>query len=152
MYNLYVLIGQIIESSQYIEWNLALMLRCDTILKEFEQTNSIPLSRFENVVKEAENMAYELGHMTLGEIIRLVKQTKQLSNSDILNLEKVLKTRNYIVHQYFKKHNIVEEKDSPYIIEKEINYLTNVLLNMNELNDLLVKVVKFEQNQLETIR
>ena len=36
MEKLYILIGQIIENAQYVEWNLALMLRCHTILKEFE--------------------------------------------------------------------------------------------------------------------
>lgn len=152
MNRIYNLIGQIIENSQYIEWNLALMLRCDTILKEFEETNTIPLSRFESVLKEAENLAYELGHMTLGEIVRLVKETNQLSINEIEGLEKVLRTRNYLVHQYFKKHNIEEEKNNPIFIEKEINYLTNILNNMVQINSILVKIVNFEIEQLESIR
>lgn len=152
MNRIYNIIGQIIENSQYIEWNLALMLRCDTILKEFEETNTIPLSRFESVMKEAENLAYELGHMTLGEIVRLVKETNQLSINEIEGLEKVLRTRNYLVHQYFKKHNIEEEKNNPIFIEKEINYLTNILNNMVQINSILAKIVNFEIEQLESIR
>lgn len=152
MNQIYNLIGQIIENSQYIEWNLALMLRCDTILKEFEKTSSIPLSRFETVVKEAENLAFELGHMTLGEIIRLARETNQLSNYEIESLEKVLRARNYLVHQYFKKHNIEEEKSNPNFLEKEINYLTNILNNMLQVNNALAKIVKFEQEQLDSIR
>ena len=89
MDKLYLLVGQIIENAQYIEWNLALMLRCHMILKEFEENDTIPLSVFENVVKDAEDLSYELSHQTLGEIVHRVKETRLLKLDDILKLEKL---------------------------------------------------------------
>lgn len=152
MEKIYQLIGQIIENSQYIEWNLALILRCNTILKEFERTNSIPLSRFENVLQEADELADELGKMTLGEIIHRVKEIERLRSEDIEQLERVLRTRNYLVHQYFKKHNIEEEKQDANFINNEVKYLETILQKMYEVNSVLVEIINFEQAQLSTIR
>ena len=152
MEKIYQLIGQIIENSQYIEWNLALILRCNTILKEFERTNSIPLSRFENVLQEADELADELSRMTLGEIIHRVKEIERLRGEDIQQLERVLRTRNYLVHQYFKKHNIEEEKQDANFINNEVKYLETILQKMYEVNSVLVEIINFEQAQLSTIR
>ena len=152
MEKIYQLIGQIIENSQYIEWNLALILRCNTILKEFERTNSIPLSRFENVLQEADELADELSRMTLGEIIHRVKEIERLRSEDIEQLERVLRTRNYLVHQYFKKHNIEEEKQDSNFINNEVKYLETILQKMYEVNSVLVEIINFEQAQLSTIR
>ncbi|MCI6716441.1 MAG: hypothetical protein SOZ32_04205 [Bacilli bacterium] len=152
MEKIYQLIGQIIENSQYIEWNLALILRCNTILKEFERTNSIPLSRFENVLQEADELADELSRMTLGEIIHRVKEIERLRGEDIEQLERVLRTRNYLVHQYFKKHNIEEEKQDANFINNEVKYLETILQKMYEVNSVLVEIINFEQAQLSTIR
>ncbi len=152
MKKIYQLIGQIIENSQYIEWNLALILRCNTILKEFERTNSIPLSRFENVLQEADELADELSRMTLGEIIHRVKEIERLRGEDIEQLERVLRTRNYLVHQYFKKHNIEEEKQDANFINNEVKYLETILQKMYEVNSVLVEIINFEQAQLSTIR
>ena len=152
MEKIYQLIGQIIENSQYIEWNLALILRCNTILKEFERTNSIPLSRFENVLQEADELADELSRMTLGEIIHRVKEIERLRGQDIEQLERVLRTRNYLVHQYFKKHNIEEEKQDANFINNEVKYLETILQKMYEVNSVLVEIINFEQAQLSTIR
>lgn len=152
MEKIYQLIGQIIENSQYIEWNLALILRCNTILKEFERTNSIPLSRFENVLQEADELADELSRMTLGEIIHRVKEIERLRSEDIEQLERVLRTRNYLVHQYFKKHNIEEEKQDANFMNNEVKYLETILQKMYEVNSVLVEIINFEQAQLSTIR
>lgn len=152
MEKIYQLIGQIIENSQYIEWNLALILRCNTILKEFERTNSIPLSRFENVLQEADELADELSRMTLGEIIHRVKEIERLRGEDIEQLKRVLRTRNYLVHQYFKKHNIEEEKQDANFINNEVKYLETILQKMYEVNSVLVEIINFEQAQLSTIR
>lgn len=152
MEKMYQLIGKIIESSQYIEWNLAIILRCNTILKEFEKTNHISLSRFENVLQEAEEQAIELEKMTLGEIIHRIKEIERLQDEDIIQLEKVLRTRNYLVHQYFKKHNIEEEKKDIKFVNNEIRYLEDILQKMYIVNNTLVEVINFEQAQLNTIK
>ena len=147
MERLYTLVGQIIENAQYIEWNLALMLRCHMILKEFEENDTIPLSVFENVVKDAEDLSYELSHQTLGEIVHRVKETRLLKLDDILKLEKVLRERNKLVHQYFKKYDFDDNSN----VEKEISYLTNILNNMNQVNIALADIINQQQEQINSI-
>lgn len=147
MNRIYTLIGQIMENAQYVEWNLALMLRCHTILKEFEETDTIPLSLFENVIKDAENLAYELSHQTLGEILRKVKETRLLKLDEINKLEKVLRERNQLVHQYFKKHDF----DSVVNIEKEVLYLEGILNNMHELNVVLAEIINNQEALINSI-
>lgn len=147
MNRIYTLIGQIMENAQYVEWNLALMLRCNTILKEFEETDTIPLSLFENVIKDAENLAYELSHQTLGEILRKVKETRLLKLDEINKLEKVLRERNQLVHQYFKKHDF----DSVVNIEKEVLYLEGILHNMHELNVVLAEIINNQEALINSI-
>lgn len=147
MERLYTLVGQIIENAQYIEWNLALMLRCHMILKEFEENDTIPLSVFENVVKDAEDLSYELSHQTLGEIVHRVKETRLLKLDDILKLEKVLRERNKLVHHYFKKHDFDDNSN----VEKEISYLTNILNNMNQVNITLADIINQQQEQINSI-
>lgn len=147
MEKLYILIGQIIENAQYVEWNLALMLRCHTILKEFEDCDTIPLSVFENVIKDAEDLSYELSHQTLGEILRRVKETRLLKLNDILKLEKVLKERNKLVHQYFKKQDF----NSTINITKEISYLEEILQNMHQVNVILADIINEQERQINSI-
>ena len=110
------------------------------------------MSRFENVLQEADELADELSRMTLGEIIHRVKEIERLRSEDIEQLERVLRTRNYLVHQYFKKHNIEEEKQDANFINNEVKYLETILQKMYEVNSVLVEIINFEQAQLSTIR
>ena len=83
MERLYTLVGQIIENAQYIEWNLALMLRCHMILKEFEENDTIPLSVFENVKSKSfmYGSTWRVKAQTLKQHI-----TPMCSNNDIHSL------------------------------------------------------------------
>lgn len=147
MDRVYTLIGKIIENAQYIEWNLALMLRCHTILKEFEESNTILLSVFENVIKEAEDLSYELSHKTLGEILYQVKETRLLNLSEINKLESVLRQRNKLVHHYFKNNDFNDNIN----IEREINYLQSILDNMNEVNIILANIINQQEESINSI-
>ena len=111
MNRLYIAIGEIIKNTQYVEYNLGLMIRCHTILKEFEKSNTVELDRFNQVVEEASKISYELQYMTLGEILRRVKNTGWLRLEEINKLEYVLKNRNYLensqssIHQLYLRMN-----------------------------------------------
>lgn len=150
MKRIYTLIGEIIKNTQYVEYNLALMIRCHTILKEFEKSNTIDIDLFNSVVEEASKIAYDLQYMTLGEIIYKVKNTRWLKLDEVNKLEKVLKNRNYLVHQYFKKHDVEEGKGEDFIL-KEIKYLDDILYNIRDVNDFLVKIVLRQQKLLDSI-
>ena len=58
----------------------------------------------------------------------------------------------FLVHQYFKKHNIEEEKQDANFINNEVKYLETILQKMYEVNSVLVEIINFEQAQLSTIR
>lgn len=150
MDRIYKSIGEIIKNTQYIEYNLALMIRCHTILKEFEKSNTIDLELFNSVVEEASKISYELQYMTLGEILRRVKNTGWLRLEEINKLEKVLKNRNYLVHQYFKKHDVEEGKPEEFIVN-ELKFLNDILTNIKEVNDFLVRIVIRQQKLLDSI-
>lgn len=150
MDRLYKAIGEIIKNTQYVEYNLGLMLRCHTILKEFEKSNTIELTKFKEVVDEASKISYELQYMTLGEILRRVKNTGWLRLEEINKLEYVLKNRNYLVHQYFKKHDVEENINDSFILN-ELKFLNNILSTIKEVNEFLVRIVIRQQKLLDSI-
>lgn len=150
MDRVYKAIGEIIKNTQYVEYNLALMIRCHTILKEFEKSNVIELDRFNQVVEEASKISYELQYMTLGEILRRVKNTGWLRLEEINKLESVLKNRNYLVHQYFKKHDVEEGKSEEFICG-ELKFLNSILSNIKDVNEFLVRIVLRQQKLLDSI-
>lgn len=150
MNRLYIAIGEIIKNTQYVEYNLGLMIRCHTILKEFEKSNTVELDRFNQVVEEASKISYELQYMTLGEILRRVKNTGWLRLEEINKLEYVLKNRNYLVHQYFKKNDMEESKGENFIVN-ELKFLNNILNTIKEVNEFLARIVIRQQKLLDSI-
>ena len=150
MNRLYIAIGEIIKNTQYVEYNLGLMIRCHTILKEFEKSNTVELDRFNQVVEEASKISYELQYMTLGEILRRVKNTGWLRLEEINKLEYVLKNRNYLVHQYFKKNDVEESKGENFIVN-ELKFLNNILNTIKEVNEFLARIVIRQQKLLDSI-
>ncbi len=152
MDRIYSLIGKIIENAQYIEFNLATLVKCDYILKEFDHTSELSLSRYNQIVEEAIQTSNELTHKTLGEIIFQIKAINRLDNEEIACLEKVLKTRNYLIHQYFKKNDFSKEASNEAFLLKEINYLTNIFSSMYNLNTSLARIIEYEQKELAQIK
>lgn len=150
MQKIYLLVGQIIENAQYIEFNLATLVKCDYILKEFDKTNEMKVSRYNKIVEEAEVISSALSRKTLGEIILQIKELNRLEIDEITCLEKVLRTRNYLVHQYFKKNDF--SKSNETFINKEISYLTNILNSMYNLNNSLARIIEYEQMELNSIK
>lgn len=151
MERIYTLIGKIIENAQYIEYNLTTLVKCDYILKEFDKQTELSLSRYNKIVEEASFYASELNHKTLGEIILKLKQMNRLSIDEIDCLHKVLKTRNYLIHQYFKKNDFTNHYLDESFLKNEINYLFNTLTSMNNLNNSLARIIEYEQLELKNI-
>lgn len=152
MERIYSLIGKIIENAQYIEFNLITLVKCDYILKEFDNKSELSLVKYNLIVEEAEITSLELTHKTLGEIIHQIKSLNRLDSDEIACLERVLKTRNYLVHQYFKKNDFLKQNIDNNFIKKEIDYLTNILVSMYNLNNSLAKIIEYEQAELALIK
>ncbi len=152
MNRIYQLVGQIIENAQYLEFNLLLMLKYDIILKAFDKSHAITIEKYHQLVIDAENKSMELKHKTMGEIIHNIREMNRLSEDEVNKLEKVLKTRNYLVHQYFKKHDFEHFYQDEEFLNKEINYLKDTLSTMSHLNLSVASIITYQQEMIKSIK
>ncbi|MDD7315500.1 MAG: hypothetical protein PUH11_07235 [Bacilli bacterium] len=152
MNRIYQLVGQIIENAQYLEFNLLLMLKYDIILKAFDKSQAITIEKYHQLVIDAENKSMELKHKTMGEIIHNIREMNRLSEDEVNKLEKVLKTRNYLVHQYFKKHDFEHFYQDEEFLNKEINYLKDTLSTMSHLNLSVASIITYQQEMIKSIK
>lgn len=151
MQKIYQIIGEIIENTQYIEWNLALMMRYHIILKQFEKTSTVPLKEFEQSQKKAEELAEEMQTMTLGEIIHLIRQMNTLNYQELNQLRDVLHHRNYIVHQYFKTIDIEQMCNDPVLWERECQKLNDICQLIKVVNQILVRIINHQEEEYKSI-
>jgi len=107
---IYIEIGKIINTVQYIEWNLLNRLEMDT---------------FES--------------MTLGQIINLVSREKVIHITAIDELEKILERRNDLVHVYFKRKDFEKHAANTAFLRTELGYLSNFAKQVLDFNEWLVK-------------
>lgn len=152
MNRIYQLVGKIIENAQYLEFNLLLMLKYDIILKAFDKSRAITIEKYHQLVIDAENKSMELKHKTMGEIIHNIREMNRLSEDEVNKLEKVLKTRNYLVHQYFKKHDFEHFYQDEEFLNKEINYLKDTLSTMSHLNLSVASIITYQQEMIKSIK
>lgn len=152
MNRIYQLVGQIIENAQYLEFNLLLMLKYDIILKAFDKSQAITIEKYHQLVIDAENKSMELKYKTMGEIIHNIREMNRLSEDEVNKLEKVLKTRNYLVHQYFKKHDFEHFYQDEEFLNKEINYLKDTLSTMSHLNLSVASIITYQQEMIKSIK
>ncbi len=152
MNRIYQLVGQIIENAQYLEFNLLLMLKYDIVLKAFDKEQAITIERYHQLVIDAENKSMGLKHKTMGEIIHNIREMNRLSDDEVNKLEKVLKTRNYLVHQYFKKHDFEHLYQNEEFLNKEIAYLKDTLSTMSHLNLSVASIITYQQEMIKSIK
>lgn len=112
---LYNLFGEIFETAQYIEWNLALLI-CKS-----QNTN-------------ADNMFNDMQDMTMGQIIGHARKVDFFSDDDISELEYILEKRNYLAHQFFKQNDIVKHSDNEKFLDNKVGELNNILIRFQNYN------------------
>lgn len=112
---LYNLFGEIFETAQYIEWNLALLI-CKS-----QNTN-------------ADNMFNDMQDMTMGQIIGHARKVDFFSDDDISELEYILEKRNYLAHQFFKQNDIVKHSDNEKFLVNKVGELNNILIHFQNYN------------------
>lgn len=115
---LYNLFGEIFETAQYIEWNLALLI-CKS-----QNTN-------------ADNMFNDMQDMTMGQIIGYAKDARLFNEDAICELEYILDKRNYLAHQFFKKNDIVKHNNNNVFLENKVRELQNILTRFQNFNRIL---------------
>lgn len=116
---LYNLFGEIFETAQYIEWNLALLI-CKS-----QNTN-------------ADNMFNDMQDMTMGQIIGYAKDARLFNEDAICELEYILDKRNYLAHQFFKKNDIVKHNNNNNaFLENKVRELQNILSRFQNFNRIL---------------
>ena len=140
MQEIFMLVGRIMQSAQFVEWNIALVVRLHLLLSSNRR------SSMAEVEKEAKQMQEDMQKMTMGEVIETLRSVRSVSERELSMLKRALYDRNYIAHAYFK------EKDFATFgygqIAKERQYLTGVLTNMNALNDGLCALIKRQKYSL----
>lgn len=112
---LYNLFGEIFETAQYIEWNLALLI-CKS-----QNTN-------------ADNMFNDMQDMTMGQIIGYAKDARLFNEDAICELEYILEKRNYLAHQFFKQNDIVKHSDNEKFLDNKVGELNNILIRFQNYN------------------
>lgn len=112
---LYNLFGEIFETAQYIEWNLALLI-CKS-----QNTN-------------ADNMFNDMQDMTMGQIIGYAKDARLFNEDAICELEYILDKRNYLAHQFFKQNDIVKHSDNEKFLVNKVGELNNILIRFQNYN------------------
>ena len=115
---LYNLFGEIFETAQYIEWNLALLI-CKS-----QNTN-------------ADNMFNDMQDMTMGQIIGYAKDARLFNEDAICELEYILDKRKYLAHQFFKKNDIVKHNNNNAFFENKVRELQNILTRFQNFNRIL---------------
>ena len=106
-----IIIAEIIKITQYIEWNLLRKLNKNTFAE-----------------------------MTLGQIIELVKQRELLPDNKLNQLHTILKRRNDITHQYFKRLDFEKHNQNLSFLDHQEKYLKNTLSMIQEFNTRLCSV------------
>lgn len=124
---LYNLFGEIFETAQYIEWNLALLI-CKS-----QNTN-------------ADNMFNDMQDMTMGQIIGYAKDARLFNEDAICELEYILDKRNYLAHQFFKQNDIVKHSDNEKFLGNKVGELNNILIRFQNYNK---RLSVFHRNNFE---
>ena len=115
---LYCLFGEIFETAQYIEWNIAL-IACKS----------------QNI--DADNLFEKMQDMTMGQVIGIAKRVEYFEDQDIKELEYILDKRNYLAHQFFKTNNIVKHNRNASFLENKIRELRNICNRFEKFNNVL---------------
>ena len=127
MDEIYKLLGRILKTVQYIEWNLSLLVA---------KTKGNPEITDENYLFRS------MQEMTLGEIVSKARKTEIFSKDTLDKLENILNERNYLVHQFFKRTDfqdeINDEEEKAYAIKR----LTEDLSSFKEFNEWLSNVTE----------
>ena len=148
-------LGEIIETTQYLEFNLALLLMYHSIETDFKALAKAnePLTgpAIDAAFTKGKKVRDSVASYTLGFLINELNQADIVSKSDLDELKDILDTRNYLVHQFYKKEMIEAQVKNLTFLTQKFNYLKkfcNRVTNFNEMltkrmNDMYVRIKEY---------
>ena len=147
MQEIYCLVGEIVEASQVIEYNLALIIKYSEFIGKLKvkgrgKKGESVVAGFE---KEVEAMHKEISNFTLGQIINKVKDLGIFSLSSIDKLYKLLNFRNSLVHRFFKDNNFNQIERFSKRYGTLMQNLGEKLRSMQAINFKLCEIINGQQ-------
>lgn len=136
-------LGEDIETVQYIEFNLGLLLMYNEVEKRILdlKAKNIPITnrRLAAINKSAKEIQDSVSTLTFGSLISTVSEADIISPRDLDELKSILTTRNYLVHQFFKKESFEEQRNNSIFLEQKSNYLSKFHNRCTNFNDMMTK-------------
>jgi hypothetical protein len=128
---IYKLIGQIVEASQYMEGMFQQVVAFQQILNsdydvEKETVNGLPLQNYIFEHKdEIVNDCKKAYGMCLGNAANKVFSMDDFPQNLVKEIMKVIKERNNIIHHYFKETDFYKHWNNKKFLQNQIAYLKN---------------------------
>lgn len=142
-------VGFITHLSQMVEYNLANIIALDRILREFKDTDSMFVIKFNDVVKESNEIYKELSKKPLGYILKEARKIKYFTIESEKLLKRAIKKRNYVTHKMFKEDlgkNYLETNPKYYY-----SRLENTIELLKDINDSLCEIFKSQKEEYNLI-
>jgi energy-converting hydrogenase A subunit M len=128
MKEIYALVGELMETCQYIEHNLAVII-CYKVYAGNDES-------------KVDALFEKMSTSTLGQVMKIVRDSDEFAADTIQEMQGILADRNEIVHQFFKKNDFNKHYKNAGFIENKRRYLANRLREMNEMNAWLCTLIK----------
>lgn len=139
------LLGCVIETVQYVEYNLSLALRYAKMKKDLQSAiqrkGNVSVKDAKAITKNAADYQDDISEITLGALLATIDNANIMPKKDLDEMEDILKTRNLLVHQFFKKNDFESQKENLAFLTGQINYLNKFLNRINNFNDMLYKKI-----------
>lgn len=138
-------LGKVIESVQYIEYNLGnvyqLNIVVNSINKYISEGKKITPEIMKEITSKASQLKDRLNNSTFGQLVVTIASANIFDEKELNELEDILSTRNKLVHQFFKVNNFEEQSNNPTFLNDQKNYLIKFDNRINNFNDMLYKMV-----------
>ena len=139
-----------------IEYNLANILALNDVLSAFDETESMYVFEYNELVEKTEEWYKKIDKLELGKLLNDHKKyksyqkiTKILTEPIINKLNQIREVRNFFVHNFFKEDLMTKEfQNNP---KQFITRLQDLVGRMNAANEELVSIFKDLQNEVKMI-
>jgi len=140
-------VGMIVDFSQKIECSLAKIQAYENVVSALNENKAQP-DRQKQILVEADKIYHANLAKTLGQNIQGIKDSGIFKeNLELVDsLDEVLKERNYVVHQLFKKG--AQNQCLKAHTQKVLDRLGNDVGRLNNLNEKLLKIITDLNQQL----
>ncbi|AWX69610.1 hypothetical protein [[Mycoplasma] anseris] len=142
MNNIYHWIGKIVEESQYIQHNIALII-CYHSINQKIKSKVLKENELVEISKKAWILNKEMSLMTMGQVIKSCQDSNAFDSKEIQLLYKFLKIRNEVVHKFFIANN--KFFNDAKNIEKLLKILSSTLAEFKLTNEKFVEKVNSEK-------